>query len=205
VTRPPAWRRGPRRTSARPADREGALAQDAGRQALRGVVGQAPGTAAWAMIGPASRSLVTKCTVPAAHAHAGVQRLLVDVQSREGRQQRRVDVDRPAGPALGEPRAEIRRKPASTTSSTPCCSSLARHGAIEGLASGWPRWETRKWRCRHARRPSGRGRRRRCSPRRRSRQDSRPPWRHGERGHVAARPEIRMPTFSFAIDDRRAR
>ena len=89
------------------------------------------------MIGPASRSGDHEMHRAAAQPHAGVERLLLDVQALEGGQQRRVDVDRSGPPsAPGNHGLKIRMKPARTTSSDAMPLQLGRHGAIEGLAVG---------------------------------------------------------------------
>jgi hypothetical protein len=58
------------------------------------------------MIGPWSRSAVTKWTLAPGHLAAGVDGALVGVQPGKHRQQRRMDVDQPAVVALHEARRE---------------------------------------------------------------------------------------------------
>ncbi len=58
---------------------------------------RARSTAAWAMIGPVSTPLSTKCTVHPVDLHARLERLALRAHARERGQEGRVDVDDAAG------------------------------------------------------------------------------------------------------------
>ena len=71
----------------------------------------------------------------AVHAHAGLERAAVRVQPGKSRQQRRMDVEEPAGIALRrKPAVSMRMKPASTTRSGRVRVDLGGERGVEGFA-----------------------------------------------------------------------
>ena len=93
-----------RPASAPRADRAGARCASTRAASVASCRRRSTGTTACAMIGPWSRSAVTKCTVAPLSLAARLDRAPVRVQARERRQQRRMDVDEAAVVAAHEAR-----------------------------------------------------------------------------------------------------
>ena len=85
----------------------------------------ATATAPCAMIGPASISGTTKCTVAPWILRAGRERARMGVEALEGRQQRGVDIDHAALPLPTNPGVRIRMKPARHTMSMWCAAQTS--------------------------------------------------------------------------------
>jgi len=94
----------------------------------------ATGTAACAMIGPASSSGTTKCTVQPDTRIPEKQHLLVHVHAFEQGQQRRMDVKQTPFPAAHEPIGQDAHETGETTISTPALVSAVSRARVEGFA-----------------------------------------------------------------------